>query len=209
MVRQCRICLETENPSTMVAPCDCRGTAKYIHTKCLNDYIFHYPDRLCRVCRQPMYVASPSRMFVDCVLTGLLLTLLAFSSVRILDKAILFVAAVAVFAIYYIYNIISVSTELFAIAVAMLFFMAAHHELFILLIGCLGLIATVYVLSVYIPIRYVMALGAIVVGMSYMILFAISISHQLDAYAGSFFMALVFLAWHGWIQLHPMRNIGD
>ena len=156
-----------------------------------------------------MYVASRARIFVDCVLVGLLMTLLICSSIRVIDKAILLIASFAVCLVYYTYNMVSVSTELFAIAIAMLFFMAAHHELFIFLIGCLGLVATIYVLIVYIPTRYVLALGAIAVGMAYIILFAISIAHQLDAYAGSFFMAIVFLAWHGWIQLHPIRNIGD
>jgi hypothetical protein len=77
------------------------------------------------------------------------------------------------------------------------------------LIACVGVIGTIYVLLVYIPTRYVLALGAIAVVMAYMVLFAVSIVHQLDAYAGSFFMSIVFLAWHGWIQLHPVRNIGD
>ena len=156
-----------------------------------------------------MYVASPARIFVDCVLVSLLSYLLVSSSIAILDKAILFAVSLIVLGVYNFFNIISVTTELFAIAIAMLFFLASQHELFIFLIVCVGVVGTLYVLLVYIPPRYVLALGAIAVVMAYMVLFTVSIVHQLDAYAGSFFMSIVFLGWHGWIQLHPMRNIGE
>ena len=51
---ECRICLGDDRPSTMLVPCKCRGTSAYIHEHCLRTYISYYPDRLCRVCREPM-----------------------------------------------------------------------------------------------------------------------------------------------------------
>lgn len=51
---ECRICLGDDSPSTMLVPCRCRGTSAYIHDHCLRTYMSYYPDRLCRVCREPM-----------------------------------------------------------------------------------------------------------------------------------------------------------
>ncbi|CAG8478125.1 638_t:CDS:2 [Ambispora gerdemannii] len=31
----CRICLSSDNPKELIAPCICRGTVKYVHTTCL------------------------------------------------------------------------------------------------------------------------------------------------------------------------------
>lgn len=51
---ECRICLGDDRPNTMLAPCKCRGTSAYIHEHCLRTYMSYYPDRVCRVCREPM-----------------------------------------------------------------------------------------------------------------------------------------------------------
>ena len=34
----CRICLEEDSPENMIYPCKCKGTAKYVHKKCLNEW---------------------------------------------------------------------------------------------------------------------------------------------------------------------------
>lgn len=36
---QCRICLEDERPDNMIYPCQCAGTNKYVHDKCLKNWI--------------------------------------------------------------------------------------------------------------------------------------------------------------------------
>lgn len=51
---ECRICLTSDHPDTFLRPCRCRGTSAYIHEHCLRTYFRYYPDRLCRVCREPM-----------------------------------------------------------------------------------------------------------------------------------------------------------
>jgi hypothetical protein len=38
MSYQCRICLEEDDKQKLVAPCDCNGTSKYIHPKCLTSW---------------------------------------------------------------------------------------------------------------------------------------------------------------------------
>ncbi len=34
----CRICLEEDSPDNMIYPCKCKGTAKYVHKNCLNEW---------------------------------------------------------------------------------------------------------------------------------------------------------------------------
>lgn len=36
---QCRICLDDDNASNMIYPCLCAGTSKYVHDKCLKQWI--------------------------------------------------------------------------------------------------------------------------------------------------------------------------
>ena len=36
--KQCRICLEDDNPNDMINPCLCKGTQKYVHRECLNQW---------------------------------------------------------------------------------------------------------------------------------------------------------------------------
>lgn len=35
---ECRICLEEDEIENLISPCLCRGTSKYIHEKCLNEW---------------------------------------------------------------------------------------------------------------------------------------------------------------------------
>ena len=35
---ECRICLDNDNPEDMISPCLCRGTSKYVHRECLNNW---------------------------------------------------------------------------------------------------------------------------------------------------------------------------
>ncbi|CAF0878804.1 unnamed protein product [Adineta steineri] len=36
--KQCRICLDNDNPSNLISPCLCSGSQAYVHRKCLNDW---------------------------------------------------------------------------------------------------------------------------------------------------------------------------
>jgi hypothetical protein len=51
---ECRICFSDDHPERFLRPCLCRGTSAYIHDYCLSTYFSYYPDRVCRVCREPM-----------------------------------------------------------------------------------------------------------------------------------------------------------
>lgn len=35
---ECRICLEEDDPKNMISPCLCKGSRKYVHRQCLNEW---------------------------------------------------------------------------------------------------------------------------------------------------------------------------
>ncbi|CAF5173447.1 unnamed protein product [Rotaria magnacalcarata] len=36
--KQCRICLDDDNPNDIISPCLCSGGSAYVHRKCLNEW---------------------------------------------------------------------------------------------------------------------------------------------------------------------------
>ena len=52
---QCRICLEEEDESSMISPCLCSGTMKYVHIKCLKTWM-EYGHVTCDICQSPYSV---------------------------------------------------------------------------------------------------------------------------------------------------------
>lgn len=60
----CRICLEEEGP--FVHPCDCKGSAGYVHQHCLNRWIEESSLDQCEIChreyqKQEVYACNTSR----------------------------------------------------------------------------------------------------------------------------------------------------
>lgn len=45
---ECRICLETGNFNTMIAPCRCAGTSKWVHRKCIERWIRECDNELAK-----------------------------------------------------------------------------------------------------------------------------------------------------------------
>jgi len=50
---QCRFCLEGAAEHPLIAPCNCKGSARYVHLECLRAWQRHRPSRAlaCPVCR--------------------------------------------------------------------------------------------------------------------------------------------------------------
>ncbi len=48
--KECRICREEESEQNLRTPCDCKGSIKYVHLKCLCDCIQVSKQEICKVC---------------------------------------------------------------------------------------------------------------------------------------------------------------
>ena len=49
---ECRICFETHNQETLISPCKCSGTSKYVHKECLDKWIVYKKNDICSVCQE-------------------------------------------------------------------------------------------------------------------------------------------------------------
>ena len=60
---QCRICHELDFVEKMVSPCECRGSIKFAHTKCIQDWCNEKASATCEICHktyQRGYTALPA-----------------------------------------------------------------------------------------------------------------------------------------------------
>lgn len=53
--RMCRICLEEDQPESMIAPCKCRGGSKWVHRDCLDEWRTNEKDRAFSKCTECLF----------------------------------------------------------------------------------------------------------------------------------------------------------
>jgi len=53
--RVCRICLEEDQPETMIAPCMCKGSSKWVHRECLDLWRTNQRDRAFSRCTECLF----------------------------------------------------------------------------------------------------------------------------------------------------------
>ena len=51
-IRECKFCLEQSEQDLMISPCNCIGSIKYVHIKCLDKYHIEYENKSdkCGIC---------------------------------------------------------------------------------------------------------------------------------------------------------------
>lgn len=52
---ECRICLEADWRSALIAPCDCDGSVRYTHKECLRKWAVESGRRECEICHAPFH----------------------------------------------------------------------------------------------------------------------------------------------------------
>lgn len=198
---QCRICLETDHPETMTAPCACRGTAMYIHRRCLDEHTRHYPDRMCSVCKTYMKRDFPSSEAIS-----LLMILLLFGSMTVVSDAHPVTKLCALMSLgiivvgFSMRNCLTEGVLVFALSLSIvcLFSTSLLSVIFLLI-----LFAGLYTLGRYIPPPYLFVLAAVVLLSLYVAVFMASIVAHLDVYMSTTIFVTLALGWYGWLLLHP------
>jgi hypothetical protein len=204
MERQCRICLDTENPETMISPCMCRGTAAYIHEACFQQYLDHYPDRVCRVChyRVPGTATFSLDAVVFLVMAFWMIALLMLSSVAEHYKVIyLFMLA----GLLLFVNIADVFRGVFGICLLCVSFLFTFLEPTIavqcvLFFGLLGIIGIMFL---YIPPEIMLMFVAILLMGAYSILIVSFFALKQDMYLTAFIVPFMALVWACVIRARP------
>lgn len=54
-IKTCRICLESDQPEDMIAPCRCKGGSRWVHRKCLDEWRIHETDRAFAKCTECLF----------------------------------------------------------------------------------------------------------------------------------------------------------
>ena len=204
-MRQCRICLDTENPLDMVSPCRCRGSAEFIHRRCLEDHLRFYPDRYCTVCRTRMSYMD----YIDLIMLGcIVITCAMFISASSLFLPVKFAIAGMLTTSLYIYNLqylltsdVSLLLLLFLFGIGM-----SPTEMFgnaLLCIAVVGLCFLTIVASI--PPEFLFSfVMTLFIGL-YAILFLLSIHSISDSYTVAIVFCILFLVWYGAMKF--MRRI--
>jgi hypothetical protein len=207
---QCRICLEEDRPDTMIAPCHCIGTSKYIHLHCLKEHTRFYPTGMCTVCNtymryQPRFEQVLHWLMVICI--GLLLLL---SQAHLVAKAGIGVALFVLIGAFAMHNCLTHELSMFVIALCILpSVVVSQFAMLVVSVGLIG-IGTLYTFAHYMPVEYTFVVAATLVIGLYMGLFVISVSSMMDTYAVFLTTLNLFFFWYGWIKIHPpLRLIAD
>lgn len=198
----CRICFGEQSPETLIMPCRCRGTSAFVHQACIQTYLHHYPDGICRVCRSRIDIPDPYAFAILAPLGALsyFWFILQASSAPFPIKIWLFVAFVIALTWCAILRLIRGWTLVGMMLVSMLI-TNIRDKIALLFVGtCLLFAALLHTMLVYIPFTHVILmlflsitfLGAGFVGFQ--------ILTALDPYASGAFFLTMFLTWMVWIQ---------
>jgi hypothetical protein len=204
--RQCRICLEVDNPQHMMSPCLCNGTSRYIHDYCIDQYIHYYPDRICRVCKEELKYTSVLDWALFYVMMGSYIVLLFLSSVELQFKFGLVCLGTILFVIYSHYGLFQ---RMFIVRMILL------NTIFILLQGhvytTIGFtaFATLYTLSRYIPLDTLIFATMILYGGLYMGFMAYVVAKDSDIYASALFVAILYLISNLFLNFHPPMRLAN
>lgn len=204
-MRECRICLGGDDPETMVEPCRCRGTMAYIHPLCLENYIRHYPDGICRVCATPLLLASlnvywlPGVVFT-CMLYGISMSdaeVLAQLCMAICSGVILFNYAQA---LVYMTDVLWMSLGVFFL------YLTAPPDFALNAIFIAGLL--LYAMVVHVPFEYVTVLVILgIVGMYFLFVTYLAFMALAKYYGSAVAMTGLFLIFMFAIRTRPAVRI--
>lgn len=202
--KQCRICFGDEHAQSLVTPCACRGSSAYIHLSCLEEYIHHYPDRICRVCHQYMEYATKFDIMMLAVLYVWLTILVCISNASDQTK---FVFVGTLFALVnlrrfriYMHGYVS-AIILFSTLMLVNTSRQNLNSSIIFLCGFIGFLT----LLMFIPHEFVllmMVIGLLIIYGATVVLF---FAQSNDTYMVGCFFALVLLCWGVTVQAHRGR----
>lgn len=188
----CRICLEDSPPETMLTPCKCTGTSAYIHHECLDMYLGHYPDRICRVCRSEM--DGPPNLLISALMMTLLGMSVTYSVIPWTTKLVFTLALLSMTVYYSKKKLFNDTVGAFLLALYLTFATGGHPDaVFIFLLS-------LYVMSIVV---------SFVVTRQFFLVFLIApavlsittyILLSLDPFGTAVYLSLLFLAWYAWVR---------
>lgn len=199
MDRNCRICFSTENSESMVSPCECRGSSAFIHEECLNEYLEHFPDGICRVCLVKMRVqVNPE---IGTALAALMLSaiILNNAAIPLVVKFSLLVASAILIRGLGLAGLLSPKFLLILTGMS-LTLIAAQHDIHSLIAinMMLLLVGTLMTLGLYVEMEGVMACAVASVAYIYAVFMVLRILFDMDVWTNIAAMNVMFMGWYIW-----------
>lgn len=201
---QCRYCFGTDDPDTLVAPCQCRGTSHYTHIACLQRYFTYYPDHMCRVCNGRMEYESTFDRVLPCLFVPVLAGILMMSSASDVSKIVLMTGLLGlsyVFATHALFTQGVAITSLLLGSLVLWIHQDPHLAAWI--VGMFGLISLVQTLLQYVEPALLLFIVVIIFTMAYGTFFLLLMITYLDSVALAVLVIEAFLAWHVVLRLRP------
>lgn len=174
--------MSDEHPETMLVPCRCRGTAAYVHDRCLRTYFAYYPDRICRVCHERMEHpwVDRERTFVCALLLLLWSAILVALSVAPVGVKLLTYCIVAALVVFHAQRRqLTYETTLLCLAASALLAVADPQYLVQMVFLTAGLLALA-TLCLFIPVEMVFLVIVMTLAITYSILLMIALASKTD-----------------------------
>lgn len=194
MSKQCRICFSSDDPNTLISPCDCRGTSAYIHIACLEEYFRHYPDRICRVCHEPMIYTTSFDKTMGILLFIWLSIMLIISNSLLLQKLFFFMMFIGILSFSTIRKFITAPVSILIISSSMILVTSSTKYIFSSLF-LIGGILSLSTMIMFIPFQYIAIMITNLIIASYCILIIIFFAERNDIFITSCFLALIVFIW--------------
>ena len=204
MERQCRICLDTERPESMITPCMCSGTSAYIHEACFQRYLEYYPDRVCRVCkyRVPGQETYTLDYFVFFAMAVWMVCLLMMSSVAEHYKVLYLFMFLGVLGFSILTDVFRGVFGICMIVISFLFTFLSP-VLAVQTILLLGLLAIIGVMFLYIPSEIMLMFITILLAGAYTIAIMSFFALSQDSYLTAGMIPFMLLLWACVIRARP------
>lgn len=183
----------------MISPCNCQGSSAFIHEECLEEYLNHYPDGICRVCLVKMRVQIVPE--VGTALATLLLSAIILNNAGIpLAVKFCLLGANAII-IRGLGAAGLLSWKLLAIIGGMsVMLVAAQHDVHSLIAinMMLLLVGTLMTLGMYVEMEGIMACVFATVFYVYATFMALRLLFEMDVWTNIAAMNITFMGWYTW-----------
>lgn len=183
----------------MVSPCDCRGSGEFIHAQCLTEYLRHYPDGICRVCRRTMLSAHEYEILLQILLYMWLCFLITLANVPLTTKGMYMAMMTPVFLRS---TVLSIKSMMVVSAISFILFCLQATELIHTIIG-IAIVGALATLTFYIPPQYLIMFATIGLSALYACILTIFIATTTDLYMRSFFGGFITIVWLVLVNLRP------
>lgn len=203
---QCRICFE--EGGNLVSPCNCSGTSAYIHSHCLDQYVYHYPDRICRVCHTEF---RTPRQMLPFFLTIFCLACMLFASRETLNvKVALYFLLATVIAFYRTFDLFNQTTGLVIIGLWTLFLIIQHFQAKLFILGSIIGISLIYSFSRFVPVEIIFNIFGVLLVYAYIGFITLLLFTNMDPMAFAVYITITYMFWNGIVRGHnPLRLLGN